>query len=51
VKVFEPRLGSGEVDANVPAGKHRVIDGHLSIRAPANEDLVTGQVDLLQMKP
>jgi hypothetical protein len=47
VKVFQRRLRSGEVDSNVSARQHGIVDGHVTHRASAHDNFVAGQVDFL----
>ncbi len=47
VKVLQRRLGTGEVDADVSTGQHGIVECHVAHRAPADDNLIAGQVDLL----
>jgi len=47
VQVLQRRLRSREVESNVSARQHRIIDRHVAHRAAAHDDFVAGQIDLL----
>jgi hypothetical protein len=50
LKVLYHWLGTAEVDPDVLARQHRVIDGHVCRGASPDDYLVTDEVDLLKMK-